>query len=92
MRSKPRCGYLPSIQVVSTKLTCFEIKEVLNRTLAPWFLSVVSRTMTARAGLHCKYKREANEYDKDSMKMYDEGLNTTLIFVGERFVSHVERI
>ena len=27
------------------------------------------------------YRKEAEEYDKDFMKKYDEDLNTTLIFV-----------
>lgn len=90
MRSKPRCGYLPSIQVVSTKFTHFKIKEVLNRTLAPWFPSVASGTMTARAGFHGKYKREMSGYDKDFIKVYDEDPDTTLIFVSERFVWHAE--
>jgi hypothetical protein len=37
--------------------------------------------MTARAEFYDKYKREADEYDKDFIKKYDEDLNTTLIFV-----------
>ena len=41
---------------------------------------------------HGKYKKEANEYDKVFIKMHDEDLNITLIFVSERFMSHVERI
>ena len=39
--------------------------------------------MTARAEFYDKYKREADEYDKDFIKKYDEDLNTTLIFVSE---------
>ena len=42
--------------------------------------------MTARAEFYDKYKREADEYDKDFIKKYDEDLNTTLIFVSERLV------
>jgi len=42
--------------------------------------------MTARAEFYDKYKREADEYDKDFIKKYDQDLNTTLIFVSESFV------
>jgi hypothetical protein len=45
--------------------------------------------VTARAELYAKYKREADEYDKDFIKKYDEDLNTTLIFVSGEFVWRV---
>jgi hypothetical protein len=35
--------------------------------------------MTARAEFYDKYKREADEYDKDFIKKHDEDLKTTLI-------------
>jgi len=35
-----------------------------------------------RAQFYELYRKEAEEYDKESMKRYDEDLNTTLIFVG----------
>ena len=44
--------------------------------------------MTARAEFYDKYKREADEYDKDFIKKYDQDLNTTLIFVSGSFVRH----
>jgi hypothetical protein len=44
--------------------------------------------MTARAEFYDKYKREADEYDKDFIK-YDEDLNTTLIFVSGEYVWRV---
>ena len=34
-----------------------------------------------RALFYEKYHKEAEEYDKDFVKKYDEDLNTTLIFV-----------
>ena len=34
-----------------------------------------------RAKFYEHYRKEAEEYDKDFMKKYDEDLNTTLIFV-----------
>ena len=45
--------------------------------------------MTARAEFYDKYKREADEYDKDFIKKYDEDLNTTLIFVSGGIASRV---
>ena len=46
--------------------------------------------MTARAEFYDKYKREADEYDKDFIKKYDEDLNTTLIFVSGGIASRVK--
>ena len=34
-----------------------------------------------RLDFYTMYKKEANEYDQDYVKKYDEDLNTTLIFV-----------
>jgi len=45
--------------------------------------------MTARAEFYDKYKREADEYDKDFIKKYDQDLNTTLIFVSGKFALRV---
>ena len=36
---------------------------------------------TARAEFYNKFQREADEFDRDFIKKYDEDLNTTLIFV-----------
>ena len=35
-----------------------------------------------RAQFYERYRKEAEEYDKEFMKKHDEDLNTTLIFVG----------
>jgi len=35
-----------------------------------------------RAQFYEHYRKEAEEYDREFMKKYDEGLNTTLMFVG----------
>ena len=64
----------------------------MNRALASFFPSILSRAMTARAEFYDGHKREADEYDKDFIKKYDEDLNTTLTFVSEEFVWLVERI
>ena len=37
-----------------------------------------------RAEFYRHYRKEAEEYDKEFMKKYDEDLNTTLIFVRHR--------
>lgn len=65
------------------------IEEALGRALGSYFPSIASRTMTARAEFYDKYQREADEYDKDFIKKYDEDLNTTLIFVSAEFVLRV---
>ena len=52
----------------------------MNQALGPYFPSFTGGTITARAEFYDKYKREAEEYDKGFIK-YDEGLNSTLIFV-----------
>ena len=42
----------------------------------------------ARVEFYDKFQREADEYDRDFMKKYDEDLNTTLIFVSACFRIH----
>lgn len=89
MKSKLKCEYLLRTQVVQTELTRPRIEEALNRALGSYFPSIASRTMTARAEFYDKYKREADEYDKDFIKKYDQDLNTTLIFVSGGYVWRV---
>jgi hypothetical protein len=43
-----------------------------------------------RAKFYEKYRKEAEEYDKEFLKKYDEDLNTTLIFVSS--VSRVRQM
>ena len=92
MKSKPRCKYLPCIHIALMELTRCRIEEALDRALASYFPSTTSRMMTTHAEFYDKYKREADEYNKDFIKKYDEDLDTTLIFVSEGFRAHVERI
>ena len=47
--------------------------------------NVVSTQEDPRGQFYEVYRKEAEEYDKEFMKKYDEDLNTTLIFVS--FVS-----
>ena len=90
MKSKLKCECLLWIQVVPAKRTRFRIEDALDRALGSYFPSIASKTMTARAEFYDKYKREADEYDKDFIKKYDEDLNTTLIFVSGKFVWRVD--
>ena len=53
-------------------------------TLFPNLLGISS---SARVEFYDKFQREADEYDNDFIKKYDEDLNTTLIFV--RFFSRL---
>ena len=92
MKNNPRCEHLPRFHVASTKSTPFRIEEALNRALASYFPCAASRTVAARVGFCGKCKREVDGCDKDFIEKYDEDVNTALIFVSERFVSHVERI
>jgi len=41
----------------------------------------MSRQEYLRARFYRHYQREAEEYDREFMKKYDDDLNTTLIFV-----------
>ena len=47
-------------------------------TLFPHFLGTAN---SARVDFYNKFQREADDYDRDFTKKYDEDLNTTLIFV-----------
>jgi len=40
-----------------------------------------------RTKFYEKYRHEAEEYDREFIKKYDEDMNTTLIFVGFFYVS-----
>ena len=44
--------------------------------------NLLGTTGNARIDFYDKFKREADEYDGDFMKKYNEDLDTTLIFVG----------
>lgn len=54
-------------------------------TLFPHLLGTAS---SARVEFYDKFQREADEYDRDFMKKYDEDLNTTLIFVSDFLLHH----
>jgi len=43
--------------------------------------NLLGTACNARVEFYDKFQREADEYDSDFMKKYDEDLNTTLIFV-----------
>jgi len=51
------------------------------KALPSLFPNLLGTSSSARVEFYDKFQREADEYDRDFMKKYDEDLNTTLIFV-----------
>ena len=51
------------------------------KALPSLFPNHVGTSSNARVEFYDKFQREADEYDHDFIKKYDEDLNTTLIFV-----------
>ena len=50
------------------------------------FPNLLGTSSSPRIEFYDKFQREADEYDRDLMKKYDEDLNTTLIFVSHALV------
>jgi len=55
------------------------------KALPTLFPNLLGTASSARVEFYDKFQREADEYDRDFMKKYDEDLNTTLIFVSVCF-------
>ena len=55
------------------------------KALPSLFPNLLGTSSSARGEFYDKFQREADEYDRDFMKKYDEDLNTTLIFVSLDF-------
>ena len=55
------------------------------KALPTLFPHLIGTANNARVEFYDKFQREADEYDRDFIKKYDEDLNTTLIFVGFLF-------
>ena len=55
------------------------------KALPSLFPNLLGTSSNARVEFYDKFQREADEYDRDFMKKYDEDLNTTLIFVSILF-------
>ena len=51
------------------------------KALPSLFPNLLGTTNNPRNEFYDKFKREADEHDRDFIKKYDEDLNTTLIFV-----------
>ena len=62
----------------------------MKRGLASYFSLHGQSSSNSRWKFYDKYKMEVDGYDKDFIKKHDEDLNTTLIFVSEEFLRHVE--
>jgi len=59
------------------------------KALPSLFPNLLGTASSARVEFYDKFQREADEYDSDFMKKYDEDLNTTLIFVSIRSFSRI---
>ena len=51
------------------------------KALPSLFPNLLGTTNSARDEFYDKFKRAADEHDRDFIKKYDEDMNTTLIFV-----------
>ena len=51
------------------------------KALPSLFPNHLGTANNARVEFYDKFQREADEYDRDFMKKYEEDLNTTLVFV-----------
>ena len=61
------------------------------KALPSLFPNLLGNSSSARGEFYDKFQREADEYDRDFMKKYDEDLNITLIFVSAWFCVCVRR-
>lgn len=59
----------------------FSLEEALLKALPSLLPNLLGTTKNPRVEFYDKFQCEADEYDRDFMKKYDEDLNTTLIFV-----------
>ena len=59
------------------------------KALPSLFPNLLGTASSARVEFYDKFQREADEYNSDLMKKYDEDLNTTLIFVNIRSFSRI---
>jgi hypothetical protein len=69
-------------------LTAFftpRLEDAMLKALPSLFPHLLGAASGARVEFYDKFQREADEYDGDFIKKYDEDLNTTLIFVGVFF-------
>jgi len=67
----------------STWMGRFSLAPDQNVTKIPnsWAQDLPPAHEDRRARFYEHYRKEAEEYDKETIKKYDEDLNTTLIFV-----------
>ena len=67
--------YAPRFSVRNRILTDDSINSALKEFFQP------SRTNNTRADFFAVYRKESEEFDRDYTRKYDEGLNTSLLFV-----------
>ncbi|KAF9649519.1 hypothetical protein BDM02DRAFT_3128351 [Thelephora ganbajun] len=58
------------------------LEDAMLKALPTLFPHLLGTASNARVDFYDKFQREADEYDRDFMKKYEEDLNTTLIFAG----------
>ena len=70
------------LRPVLTTFSVPSLEDAMLKALPTLFPHLLGAASGARGEFYDKFQREADEYDRDFMKKYDEDLNTTLIFVG----------
>jgi hypothetical protein len=63
-------------------ILALSLEEAMLKALPTLFPHLLGTTSSPRAEFYDKFQREADRYDRDFVKRYEEDLNTTLIFVG----------
>ena len=75
-----RSGSL-AFRVSVDRVFVLSLEEAMLKALPSLFPHLLGTASGARVEFYDKFQREADEYDGDFIKKYDEDLNTTLIFV-----------
>ena len=79
-----RPNHTPALDSNLLLTTCFtaSLEDAVQNALKNYFPRLESAGSGARAEFYNKFKREADEYDKDFLEKHRGDLDTTLIFVG----------
>ena len=64
----------------------------MRKALPSLFPNLLGTPTGARVEFYDKFQSEADGYDRDFMKKYDEDLNTTLIFVSVPLPAYTPRL
>jgi hypothetical protein len=58
----------------------FSLEDAMLKSLPTLFPNLLGKASNPRTEFYEKFERAADDHDRDSIKKYDEDLNTTLIF------------